>query len=84
MPYDVVTNYNSLSDARTNMAKDINRSRGVDSLTPAEIPIKPLTTTMDVREEDQNTVILQQNILYAVATLTATTFLFTAIILAND
>lgn len=66
------------------MAKDINRSRGVDSLTPAEIPIKPLTTTMDVREEDQNTVILQQNILYAVATLTATTFLFTAIILAND
>lgn len=84
MPYNVVTNYSSLSDARTNMAKDINRSRGVDSLTPAEIPIKPQTTTMDVREEDQNTVILQQNILYAVATLTATTFLFTAIILAND
>ena len=84
MPYGVDTEYSFLEATRNVMAEPINRSRGIDSLTPAEIPIKPLTTTMDVREEDQNTVILQQNILYAVATLTATTFLFTAIILAND
>ena len=83
MPYND-TDYNSLAAARTSRAETINRNRDVDYLTPAEIKDKPLTTTMDVRDEDLNTVILQQNILYAIATLTATTFLITAIVLGKD
>ncbi len=58
-------------------------SKGVDYLTPTEIPDK-LSTTMDAKSEDINDVIVQQNILYTIATLTATTFLITAIVLAND
>jgi len=83
MPYSE-TDYSSLDSARTSRAETINSSRGINYLTPTEIPDKPLTTTMDVREEDINAVILQQNILYAVATLTATTFLITAIVLGKD
>ena len=83
MPYNE-TDYNSLAAARASRAETINQNRDVDYLTPAEITDKPLTTTMDVRDEDLNTVILQQNILYAVATLTATTFLITAIVLGKD
>jgi len=84
MPYsdaDTVSAYNSLNSARTSREET---NRGINYLTPTEIPDKPLTTTMDVREEDINAVILQQNILYAVATLTATTFLITAIVLGKD
>jgi hypothetical protein len=59
-------------------------SKSVNYLTPTEIPEKPLTTTMDASAEDLNTVIIQQNILYTVATMTAVTFLITGIVLAND
>jgi hypothetical protein len=59
-------------------------SKGVDHLTPTEIPDKPLSTTMDASAEDLNATIVQQNLLYTVATLTAATFLITGIVLAND
>jgi hypothetical protein len=59
-------------------------SKGVDHLTPTEIPDKPLSTTMDASTEDLNTIIVQQNLLYTVATLTAVTFLIAGIVLAND
>lgn len=54
----------------------------IDKLIPSETT-KPISTTRDARQEDLETVIIQQNILYTVATLTAATFLITSIILAN-
>jgi hypothetical protein len=77
MPYNEM-DYSSLDAARISREET---NRGINYLTPTD---RPLTTTMDVREEDINAVILQQNILYAVATLTATTFLITAIVLGKD
>ena len=75
----------------TTLNKNINTlktplyaSKGVDYLTPTEIPYKPISTTMDAKSEDINDVIAQQNLLYTVATLTAATFLITAIVLANN
>jgi hypothetical protein len=59
-------------------------SKGVDYLTPNEIPDKPLSTTMDASEEDSNAVIVQQNTLYAIASITAVTFLIMGIVLANE
>ncbi|MFY7728010.1 MAG: hypothetical protein ACOVRN_00685 [Flavobacterium sp.] len=61
-----------------------DRYRNVAYLTPNELANKPLTTTMDAREEDLKTILDQQKILLAVATVTATTFLISAIFLAND
>jgi hypothetical protein len=43
-----------------------------------------ITTTMDARSNDANAVIEQQNILFAIATVTATTFLISALFLANE
>ena len=62
----------------------LNASKSTAYLTPTEIPTKPFSTTMDAQSEDINDVIVQQNLLYTVATLTAATFLITAIVLAND
>jgi hypothetical protein len=39
---------------------------------------------MDARSEDVNIVLDQQRILYAISTVTAATFLITAVFLAND
>jgi hypothetical protein len=61
-----------------------DRYRNVAYITQNEQANKPLTTTMDARAEDVNTIVDQQKILFAVATVTATTFLITAIFLAND
>lgn len=61
-----------------------DRYRNVSYLTQNELLNKPQTTTMDARAEDVNTILDQQNILFALATVTATTFLITAIFLAND
>ena len=43
----------------------------------------PLSTTEDAAKEDINTMLLQQNTLYTMGVLTATTFLITAILLAK-
>lgn len=43
----------------------------------------PLSTTDDALQEDINTMLLQQNALYTIGTLTAATFLIAAILLAN-
>jgi hypothetical protein len=61
-----------------------DRYRNVAYLTQNELANKPLSTTMDARAEDVNVVLDQQKILFAVATVTATTFLISAIFLAND
>lgn len=61
-----------------------DRYRNIAYLTPTELINKPLTTTMDARAEDVDTVIDQQKILVAIATVTAATFLITAVFLAND
>ena len=74
----------SLRDATLELKTPLYASKGVDYLTPTEIPEKPLSTTMDARSEDINDVIVQQNLLYTVATLTAATFLITAVVLANN
>jgi hypothetical protein len=44
---------------------------------------KPISTTNDAVQEDINTMLLQQNTLYTMGVLTATTFLITAILLAK-
>jgi hypothetical protein len=44
---------------------------------------KPISTTDDAVQEDINTMLLQQNTLYTMGVLTATTFLITAILLAK-
>jgi hypothetical protein len=44
----------------------------------------PVSTVEDARQEDLNELLLQQNSLYTVGTLTAATFLITAIVLARD
>jgi hypothetical protein len=43
----------------------------------------PLSTTDDALQEDINTMLLQQNTLYTIGTLTAATFLVAAILLAK-
>ncbi len=43
----------------------------------------PISTTNDAVQEDINTMLLQQNTLYTMGVLTATTFLITAILLAK-
>ena len=53
-----------------------------DKTTP-KINNAPLSTTEDAAKEDINTMLLQQNTLYTMGVLTATTFLITAILLAK-
>jgi len=61
-----------------------DRYRNVAYITQSELANKPLSTTMDARSEDINTIVDQQKILFAIATVTATTFLISALFLAND
>ena len=61
-----------------------DRYRNIAYLTQNELTNKPQTTTMDARAEDVNTIVDQQNILFALASVTATTFLISALFLAND
>lgn len=61
-----------------------DRYRNISYLTPTELENKPLSTTMDARSEDINIVVEQQKILYTIATVTAATFLISAIVLAYD
>jgi hypothetical protein len=44
----------------------------------------PVSTVEDARQEDLNELLLQQNSLYTIGTLSAATFLITAIVLARD
>lgn len=74
----------TLRDNIDTLKTPLNSSKGVDYLTPTEILYKPISTTMDAKSEDINDVIVQQNLLYTVATLTAATFLITAVVLANN
>jgi len=91
MQYSIIESLSDGDPIVTTLRDNINTlktplyaSKGVDYLTPTEIPDKPISTTMDAKSEDINDVIVQQNILYTVATFTAATFLITAIVLAND
>ena len=61
-----------------------HRYDNIAYLTQNDRSNKPLSTTVDARAEDVNKVVDQQKILFAVATVTATTFLISAIFLAND
>ena len=61
-----------------------DRYRNVAYLTQNELANKPMYTTMDARKEDVNTVLEQQKILLAITTVTAATFLISALFLAND
>ena len=61
-----------------------DRYRNIAYITQSELANKPLSITMDARAEDVNTIVDQQKILFAIATVTATTFLISAIFLAND
>lgn len=61
-----------------------DRYRNIAYITQSELADKPLSITMDARAEDVNTIVDQQKILFAIATVTATTFLISAIFLAND
>jgi hypothetical protein len=56
-----------------------------NTVTPASLSTinKPISTTNDAVQEDINTMLLQQNTLYTMGVLTATTFLITAILLAK-
>ena len=91
MKYSTFEGYSDIDPIITTLSANIDKlktplyaSKGVDYLTPTEITDKPLSTTMDASAEDLNTVIVQQNLLYTVATLTAVTFLIAGIVLAND
>jgi len=61
-----------------------NRYRNIAYLTKNNNENKPLSTTMDARSEDANIIINEGTLLLTVASLTAVTFLITAIFLAND
>lgn len=61
-----------------------NRYRNIAYLTENNNENKPLSTTMDARSEDANIIINEGTLLLTVASLTAVTFLITAIFLAND
>ena len=71
-----------LNDKILDAAKFIAGRDPIDKLTPIE-NANIISTTDDARQEDLDAIIIQQNILYTVATLTAATFLITSIILAN-
>jgi hypothetical protein len=45
---------------------------------------KPVSSVEDARQEDLNELLLQQNSMYTIGTLTAATFLITAIVLARE
>ena len=77
---DTETEYNNIVE----QSGYNDRYRNISYLTPTELKSKPLSTTMDARSEDANTVLDQQRILYAISTVTAATFLITAVFLAND
>lgn len=66
-----------LIDAATEF--NANGQDPIDTLIQNESN-KPISTTRDARIEDLETVIIQQNILYTIVTLTTVTFL---IVLAN-
>lgn len=74
---DVDLNNKIINDAMELAGRD-----PIDKLTPIE-NTNIISTTGDARQEDLDAIIIQQNILYTVATLTAATFLITSIILAN-
>lgn len=80
MPSDAESDYNT----KVGTPGYNDRYRNVAYITQSELVNKPLSTTADSRAEDVNTVVDQQKILFAVATVTATTFLISAIFLAND
>jgi hypothetical protein len=80
MPSDAESDYNT--KVATPGYND--RYRNVAYITQSELANKPYSTTVDARAEDVNTAVDQQKILFAVATVTATTFLISAIFLAND
>jgi len=61
-----------------------NRYRNIAYLTKNNNENKPLSTTMDARSEDANIIINEGTLLLTVVSLTAVTFLITAIFLAND
>jgi len=77
---DTETEYNNIVE----QSGYNDRYRNISYLTPTELKSKPLSTTMDARSEDANIVVDQQRILYAISTVTAATFLITAVFLAND
>ena len=77
---DTETEYNNIVE----QSGYNDRYRNISYLTPTELKSKPLSTTKDARSEDANTVLDQQRILYAISTVTAATFLITAVFLAND
>ena len=70
--YDVYTTYTpSVRDMSGNVTASLSTIH------------KPISTTNDAVQEDINTMLLQQNTLYTMGVLTATTFLITAILLAK-
>ena len=54
------------------------------TVKPPDDSTKPITTVEDARQEDLTELLLQQNSLYTIGTLTAATFLMTAIVLARE
>ena len=60
------------------------RYRNIAYITKNNNENKPLSTTMDARSEDANIIINEGTLLLTVVSLTAVTFLITAIFLAND
>ena len=54
------------------------------TVKPPDDSTTPVTTVEDARQEDLTELLLQQNSLYTIGTLTAATFLMTAIVLARD
>jgi hypothetical protein len=76
------TNYNAVVSTPANGYND--RYRDISYLTQNELANKPISTSVDARTEDVNTVLDQQKILIAVASVTIATFFISALFLAND
>ena len=81
--------YDSSRDASG--AKFIYKTNDSEYVIPSKFTVKPpddsttpVTTVEDARQEDLTELLLQQNSLYTIGTLTAATFLMTAIVLARE
>ncbi len=79
---DVSNNYERLPDAIYNTSlTDYNQ---IPSIFKATEYSKPAVSITDAIKEDEKEMVLQENMLYTIGSITAATFLIVAIVLARE
>jgi hypothetical protein len=79
---DVSNNYERLPDVIYDTS--LNNYNQIPSMFKPTEYSKPAVSITDAIQEDEREMVIQENMLYAVGSITATTFLIIAIVLARE